>query len=217
MYKVTDNYMPFLPCLIKLLRQKHDDEVLLKSGHAHEIASAYFGFKSYASAKTAKLNQQIGIFPQADKNLTTHVQFFIKPELTIAKIRINKLLPELTNCQTEKILSRLDDFYIYESGTYSGFVARLTRQLSIQYNRDQKDFSGSALMTYGDWRIANEIVFGDDYIPQTFCSYPLSDFEVIGKAEPLLVGDHLYQCNIDTMANIINFVDPTRFDSLIKS
>tara|TARA_Y100000310_G_scaffold334398_1_gene414089 strand:+ start:3397 stop:4062 length:666 start_codon:yes stop_codon:yes gene_type:complete len=208
MYTICESYAPFFPFLVASIRSGYSEGIDVKSSHAHEIAAAFFGYRSYSAAKNAGLDKQIGIFLPLNQGKTPQFRFYTQTFVDTAKSRICKLLPNISDNQVIEIINRLDYFYELECDKVDGFIARISRQLAVLYDIESGEFENYVFVSDEDWMIANEIVFLDDYIPNTFCSTPWSEFEVLPLSKPLPIGDNLHQFNVDIFANIISFLKP---------
>lgn len=208
MFTITESYIPFFPSIVSSIRSDYVNGLPIKSGHAHEIASAFFGYKSYSAAKAEGLDKQIGIFLPSNRGKTPQFQFYIAPCVEVAEARIYKLLPNISDYQVEEIISRLNSFYDFECDKVNGFVSRISRQLAELYDKETSRFEHYVLVTDEDWIIANEIIFRDDFIPHSYCSMPWYECDVLPFSKPMSLGDNLHQFNVDIFANIISFLKP---------
>jgi hypothetical protein len=208
MYSTLNIYCPFFPSFVASLRAEINGDVIVKSSHAYEIVSAFLGYKSYAAAKVFKIDQQIGIFHVAAGLSNLPDRFYASPDFKLASSRIHRLMPDLTDAYSEILLKRLDSCYEYESGWISGYISRMSRQLSRNYEHNQDNISGSVYLIQEDLKISGDIASFDEYESFTFSHLPLPEIQVIAMSKPLTVGDKLHQVNAKVIANIVNFIAP---------
>lgn len=216
MYTISEIYSPFFPSVISLLKLEYRSGVVIKTSHAHEIASAFFGYKTYAAAKSAKLHEKVGIFNTNLGNTTPEFQFFVQQHPEAAVSRLNKLRPDMQVEQVEEVINRLKTFYELESDLTNGFIARITRQLRSVFDRKNQTFNYSVWTTDEDWKFACEIVISNDYTPHSFCHMPWFEFEILATSKRLPGDDTLHQFNPDIFANIVNYLNPDAMPELFR-
>lgn len=213
MYNVLESYPPFYNEFVELVKIPFQENKI-RSSHAHEIVSAYFGYKSKSAATSAKIHQQIGIFSDADNNLTSYAKFNLQPNAALASARINKLIPALNDQYLDEILNRLDYMYGLESNVVSGFCCRMARQLKNRYSKEHQCFIGSALLIEEDRDICTKITLLDSYTPHSYISLPYFEFEVLTVSKPLTAGDKLHEINIDIIVNVLHFLNPEAINNI---
>lgn len=216
MYSISDSYSPFLRSFVDSIRKNNLGATDIGSSHAYEIAAAYFGFKSYASAKDSGLDKKIGIIHESETKHCTNIGDLARIQVnpTLARERIKGIRPQASELDIADILSRLNNSLKNEADRINGFIARMHRQLTDLYEERIGAFSGSVHLIYADWIIAGEIASSDNFIGETYTHLPWPEIQAIAVTTPMPVGDRLYPINVDVIVNILNFINPFIIESI---
>lgn len=212
-------YIEFFPTYVDAI--KHELALRgekIKSGHAHEIASAFFGFNTYAALKASGLNKAV-----KPPQIKTDGYF------PVVQNRWKKLEEKLSFPVDDEIIAltynRLALFYIYESKIEGGAFLRALRQIKENFDYKRNIVMHSIYLDREDLTVFLDIALKMNYSSHRV--YPLNKSEAgcirdaidifdspitedLLKSEmkpPIIMGDPL--------ANIIEFKNPGVFQEFI--
>ena len=212
-------YIEFFPTYVDAVkfevRQRGEN---IKSGHAHELASAFFGFKTYAAFKASDLNNAISppkTLPDESESLLSDRWQKLEDKLSFT----------VDDDITRAVYNRLALFYNYEASRQGGAFLRALRQMKKNFDYERNLIMHSIYLDMEDITVFGDLAVGMDsfterlyglqepeifYICQgiTALENPITSRFLENEMKPsIILGDPL--------ANIIEFNTPGLFYQFI--
>lgn len=173
------------------------DNHKISTGHALEIVSAYWGFKSHDHIRTSKLHDSDRLCQE----------FIANPDMV--KERAHKL-----NHPVELVLRALQTLHEEERDTLKSLAKRLVRNVLTNCECVHGEYTHSVLLTITDADLCQSVTSTRFFIDFLYGSYPFTAKQTFSDVKPHSGMDGHFMANPEAALNVAAYLHQPSIDIL---